>query len=399
MVDFVRIKLEDTKSTDLETLTKRDHFVRRLRNLMERIKDSNILSKLKRLERMERRDLEKAKVTINPSTFHQEQNAVAVWFDSAEAALEESFFQNAWRNCMSGNPMSGRDFTRASCYVRFTTCLESQNRAAAFDFTNRDFRERKEKWFPKGSEESMVAPEGWNANVPPVPGAKPTCYVIELSGAEKGMKMGEGTDIVLTERSHDLCLKFSEMKEQVLDSCEDSENFFVNARGVQLAPMVRKRGSLLMKFANVTGVSKFTTNSLRRAVDTKIQRDPNLIPHVKKIQSHSNKVSVEYYDKSGSDVRASVMSRMSEKISPYKGDSDVTEAVAERRSIKRRLELQKNLNEAKKMLSKKKLDRNMRLGKRCRVLPKDRHFMQVLFSKPEVGEIYAATRDGFPGGK
>ena len=397
LIDFVRETLEDSEVNDLHILTKRDHFVRRLQNLTDRIKDGKVLSKLKRMERVERRALQKAKVTLNPGTFYNEQQAITVWFNSAEAVEEDVSFQASWENCMSGKSISRREFTNAACYARFMTCLESQNRAAAFDFSNRAFLERFEKWLPEVSEDWMVVPENWNFNEPSVPGMDPSCYVIELSGAERGMKMGEATDVVLTKRSHDVCLKYAEMKETVLGPCDDSANFFVNSRGLPLAPMVRKKGSLLYKFGQVTGVSNFSTNSLRRGMEYKIQRDSNLLHHIKKIQSHTRKVGAEYYDKSGSDVRASVLCQLSEKQSPYKGDSGITAQIAEKRGDKRRAELEQNADAAKKKLFDRKLNRNMTLGKRCRVLPKDRYFMQKLFSNADCGEIFINTRNGFPG--
>ena len=399
LLDFIREYLEDINAVnDLELLTKKDHVIRRLQNLSDRVKDSDIMSKLKKMEKMERREVEKAKLTLNPDNYFNEQQAVRVWFDSEEAAAEESKFEDVWkRGCVEGRPVNGREFTYAAGYTRFMTCLDSKNRTAALEFSNKDFRERVDKWLPPSLEITDKLPDNWNMNEAPGPGIEPSCYVVEPSGKGMRVKKGEMEDVVLTKRSFDLCIKYQELKEKVIGESEDDDKFFVNNKNVPLAPMKRVVGSMLYKFGKVTGVTGFTSNSFRRATDTKIQGNPSLKPFVKQIQSHSNSVSLEYYDKSRSNVRAAVMSKMSEKESPYKGESSVSEELASDRSARRKIDLQKNVEVAKKVLLDRKLRKNVKLGKRCKVTPKARLFMQKLFSSPAAGEIFNATRNIFPG--
>lgn len=396
LADFIRERLEDIDvSKDLPLLTKRDHVVRRIVNLVERVKASKIMAKFKRLEKQQRKEVEKAKVILNPSTFFNEEHAIVAWFNSPEAVESQKEFDLVWNKRDDG--MKDLEFTRAAGFARFMVFLDSKNRRGALNFSNKDFRQRVEKWFPDACEEVTLFPENWDANVPSVPGKPPSCYVIQLSGNEEGLKKGEGVDIVLTRRSHDICIKYQEMKEKKFSSYSDDDNFFCNSKGKPLAPMNNSKGSMLYKFGKVTGISKFTTNSLRRGTDAKLQRNSTLKAHMQQIQSHSNSVSIEYYDKSASNVRASVMNQFSEKESPYKGDLSVTDDIVAKRGAKRKLEMEMNVEKARSVLAKRKMKPNIKLGKSCKVLPADREYLQRLFTNPDLVEVSNAIKNGFPG--
>ena len=181
------------------------------------------------------------------------------------------------------------------------------------------------------------------------------------------------------------------------DEIEDDSMFFVNFKGDSLAPMQRTKGSLFQRFSTVTGVTNPTLNTVRRGVESKIQSDPKLKTQVENLQSHSGAVGLTYYDKSGTNVRASFIDQLASKESPVKVAHQVPEDVRKKREEKERKDAEKNLEAAKKMLIMDKMRKNTRLSSKCKLLPHDKKFLQNLFSNPKTGEIFHALNGFFPG--
>ena len=161
--------------------------------------------------------------------------------------------------------------------------------------------------------------------------------------------------------------------------------------------MQRSKGSLFDRFSSVTGVSNPTQNTIRRGVESMIQSNPDLKSRVENLQSHSRSVGLTYYDKSGTNVRASFIEQLASKESPMKPQGDVPEEVQKKREQIEKKDREKNLEAAKKLLVTDRLRKNTRLTKKCKILPPDREFLQSLFSDPDSGEIFQALKGFFPG--
>ena len=108
-------------------------------------------------------------------------------------------------------------------------------------------------------------------------------------------KRSRETDIVLTVRAHDMCEQYMDIKEGVLDECLDEDPFFVNAKGELIAKMTGTKSSLMTTFSKVTGISNFTTNSVHRATEDTIQREPVLKQVVDSVQSHTAATGQKHY--------------------------------------------------------------------------------------------------------
>ena len=401
--EFVKDKLEEqTEDSSLETLMKREILIKKIDKIGNKISDRQTFSQLSQLETHERLERQKAKETLNPSHSYNEVNCVQVWFTSKEAIKEEEECMKIWEKTVAGKKIGSREFTRFSNWCRFTVALEDKNRRSVYNFSNKDFRTKCKKWLPEPGHEVdqiQLLPDGWNPDIPPEEITEPSCWVIKLTGSQAGLKGGRAADLILTRKSHELCLKYRDLKQTLWteDDLKDEECFFVNFKGSALGPMQRSKGSLFHKFSSVTGVTNSTQNTIRRGVESKIQSNPDLKSQVENLQSHSRAVGLTYYDKSGTNVRASFIDQLASKESPMKTRAKVPEEVQKKRAEIDMKDQEKNLEAAKKLLVSDRMRKNTRLSKKCKILPHDREFLQILFSNPEAGEIFHALKASFPG--
>ena len=401
---FVKDKLEEqTDDPSLEYLMKRELILKKLDKIGNKISGRQTFSQLSQLETHERLERQKAKEIINPSHSYNEQNCVQVWFMSKEAIKEEEECMKIWEKAVAGMKIGSREFTRFSNWVRFTVALEDKNRQSVYKFSNKDFSSKCKKWLPEPGHEVdqiQLLPEGWNPDIPPEEITEPSCWVIKLTGNQaEGLKGGRAADLILTRKSHELCLKYRDLKQTLWkeDDVKEDSCFFVNSKGSTLGPMQRSKGSLFDRFSSVTGVSNPTQNTIRRGVESMIQSNPDLKSRVENLQSHSRSVGLTYYDKSGTNVRASFIEQLASKESPMKPQGDVPEEVQKKREQIEKKDREKNLEAAKKLLVTDRLRKNTRLTKKCKILPPDREFLQSLFSDPDSGEIFQALKGFFPG--
>ena len=402
--EFVKDQIEEQRDFEpsLENLMKKDLIVKRLDKIGAKIADRQTFTQLSQLETQERLERLKAKEILNPSHSYNETNSVEVWFNSQEAMKEEDECIKIWEKAMAGRKIGSREFTKFATWTRFTVALEDKNRRSVYNFSNKDFRMRCKKWLPEpGNEVDQIQllPEQWNPDIPPKDTTEPSCWVLKLTGSLPGLKGGRAADLILTKRSHELCMKFKDLKQTLWDDedLQDESNFFVNFKGSPLGPMQRSKGSLFAKFSIVTGVSNPTQNSIRRGVESKIQSNPALKSKIENLQSHSKGVGLTHYDKSGTNIRASFIDQLSSKESPIKTQTSVPEAVKKKREADEINDENKNVEIAQKLLISDKMRKNTRLNRKCKILPLDREFLQLLFTNPEAGEIFHALNASFPG--
>ena len=145
----------------------------------------------------------------------------------------------------------------------------------------------------------------------------------------------------------------------------------------------------------VCGTSNATVNSVRRAAEKKVQASPAMKSAVENLQSHSGKVGLQHYDKSGESVRASFINQLSAKDSPLKDIMDIPEEVKKKRKRMMEKEREDILKEAKETLGRQKLQKKLVLSKTCKLRPVDRMFLQNFFATVALKDFSSKTV--FPG--
>ena len=126
----------------------------------------------------------------------------------------------------------------------------------------------------------------------------------------------------------------------------------------------------------VCGTSNATVNSVHRAAEKKVQASPAMKSAVENLQSHSEKVGLQHYDKSGESVRASFINQLSAKDSPLKDIMDIPEEVKNKRKRMMEKEREDLRKESKETLVRQKLQKKLVLSKTCKLRPVDRMFLQ-----------------------
>ena len=129
-------KLGSINLGTLEDLMKRDHVVRRLKQIGDKISKRQMFGQRTKLESQVRLEKQKALQILNPSQDFNEQNAVERWFKSKEAAEEERVCLDNWNKCaVEGERIGTRAFVRFANWARFTLGLEDKNRVASYSRT------------------------------------------------------------------------------------------------------------------------------------------------------------------------------------------------------------------------------------------------------------------------
>lgn len=384
--------IEELENTDFgnsaEGFIRKDAVLKKIQNIGKKISERNLFDKLKRLEDQERFRKQEAREIVFPSNNFNEQQAVKKWFSSDICKDEEKFCENVYNKCISGGKVNGREFVRLGNFTRFQTAIEDRNRRSVYSLTNKEFDKKRPKWLPTvDMDESTcivdrfeLLPDGWNADEPQRPGLEASCWAIRVQGEK--LKGGKDADIILTRRSHELCLRYQEVKDEMIGEVSNGDCFFVNAKNKPLAPLQRTPGSLLSKYGQVTGVHKPTVNSLRRAMEPIIQASP-MKQVIGDIQSHSATVGQKYYDRTGQNTRAHFVTTLASLESPLKDNREVPEHVKAKRKEKERAAKEKAIEEASALLEQDKRSKTKNF--KSRVGFGDREFLQKLFSSRALG--------------
>ena len=384
--DFVYEQISKINfGSSAEAYIKKDLILRNLKEITEKISKRQVFQKLTKLKTYEKEKLKIAREIVFPDENFNEQNAVSKWFGTEEARAEEEKNLAYYEKVKKGYKGSGKEFNSFANWARFTTAIIDKNRRGAYNFTNEHFVTRCPKWLPasnKGEEfiadEYEMIPKDWNPNEAPEEGMEATCWVIRIPGDTRGLKLGESADIVLTRKVVEICMKFSDIKETVLENVGMTDPFFVNFKGKQLAPIQRVKGSLLYKMGKAVGLENLTMNSFRRAAEKSVQGSPKLKEHIKAVQSHSIEVGAKYYYRGGENVRAQFISQMSEKEVPNSNE-EVPEDVKKNREATQKKQRERILRNAKNKLAEEKMRKNLNY----KVQPRDRAFMQNIFSSDQ----------------
>ena len=393
--DFVEEKVKQTQfGTTGAELFRKENVINNLKSVTANIKKKGTFGALAKLENLERNERLKAREVLNPGVDFKELNSVKDWFHSDLAQEEEKANLRNYDKCITGQKLGDKEFLKFSNWVRFSVALEDRNRRSVYNFSNGEFSERRPKWLPKGKSEDEISnyifqklPEGWNPDISPLgDDEEPSCWVVNVSPGTKGMKGHRPGQIVLSKKSLEICLKLRDLKvECIKSSVEDEDPFFVNIKNKPIAALQRTPGSLLSKFAKVTGVEDATMTTLRRAAEVRVQDSPEMKRNIEKLQSHSSNVGLRHYDRSDTTARANFINQLSEMELPKEDEIEVPDSVMTKRKKLDQMEKKRILEKAKEKLKQDRFRKKESTNKKCKLVPTERRFMQEYFSSSKTG--------------
>ena len=400
LIFFVLKQLGKTDfATDVMSLFRRDKIKSNLKEVGEEINASKTWSKLQTLIDQEHKETEKAKQQVNPDEVFNAANGNQTYFNSPEFKKRLAKNLKIWENGLATGTFGPQNFDTLGQFARHLLCMTDRNRAAGYWFKNSHFDARKEIWFPPGHNKDKFdgIPENFNMFSQPEDGRQPDAWMIDVSGCDEILKMGQDVNIVVLKMAHDWLLKYRDAKQIKWSNIKLDEPFFVNNRRKKFGAM--NNTAMLKEYATVTGTTKATTNTFRRAMEPAIQSNQDLKTRSKDIASHSETTGAKYYDASAPQFRAAAVHYLNDGEFEYEyaSQSFVPEEVAAKR-IKLDQEGQKSsLEKARKKISKDKSKRNVTLGSNCKVLPAHRVFMQESFSKDGPFSGFGFFKGKFPG--
>lgn len=369
----------------------RDKVIDHLKNISETIKKKKLMIKLKRLDDQLRVEKLKAKRVLNPEEEYNAQVAVETWFKSNESKELERECDRIYQNCMAGLKIGPRSFVKYANHVRFNLVLHDRNRMGVYSFTNKDFAERKPKFLPHESffpEDGFKSlPSDWNPDCAPYDGAEPSCYVMELTGDNRGLKGGKTASVILSKSVIELCLRYREMKLVFLGERPVDAPFFENADKKGLSDLRFAPGSLLFKFAKVCNLSEASVNLFRRSSEFHVQQSPALKKSVEKLQSHSQTIAETNYYRKADDERSNYIVQLNKKEGANIGVVN-DEQVLRKRKLIDQAEKVSAIDRAKRMLFDDKVKKSSGKGK---VKPDERNTIQEYFA------AILDSKEKFPG--
>ena len=397
LILFVLKQLGKTNfGTDLFSLIRRDKLKSSLKEVAEEINASKTWSKLQTLIDQEHKELEKAKQQVNPDEVFNAAKGNQTYFNSPEFQKRIEKNLKIYENGMATNHFGPQNFDTLGQFGRHLLCMTDRNRAAGYYFKNSDFDARREVWFPPGHNKEKFdgIPENFNMFAPPEDGREPDAWLIDVSGSEEILKMGQDVHIIVLKLAHDWLLKYRDAKQVKWNNIKLNEPFFVNNKRKRFGPLVNT--AILKEYSAVTGITKATTNSFRKAMEPAIQSDEALKTRSKDIASHSEATGSKYYDSSAPQFRAAAVHFLNDREFEYDSQSVPEDVASKRRKLDHEGQ-RASLNKAKKKISKDKSKRNATLGSNCKVSPAHRVFMQESFSKDGIYSGFGFFNGKFPG--
>ena len=149
-------------------------------------------------------------------------------------AIEEDL-ETIYENAVAKNQLSGKDFTRWSHWCRFCLFLSDKNRVGTYNFDNESFILRLPLWFLKDYSELNKLPLSYDPYEKPVGSPPPTNYAIKVTGNEEGIKLQEGTNIIITKKSAHLCAQYRKLKDIIQPNTSLTDPVFINEKNKALA--------------------------------------------------------------------------------------------------------------------------------------------------------------------
>ena len=370
----------------IENLELRIKIRENMEEIEKQIKKEKRYKKYEKKAKLTKMKIDNAKIIIDASQQHKAQHIVKLWNDSNIKKELDSENKKIYENAIKSKKISGKNFTKYSQWVRFNVFMADKGRSSVYGFNNEQFISRIKMWFPESYIEYNELPPSYDPYIKPTGDPEPTNYVIRISGDKESSKNQDPHSIILTKKTYNLCAQYRELKEDILNlDINSTSAFFVNHKNKPLTRIQNTKNSLLQKVEMATGVDNVTTNTIRRAAETRIQSRTDMQARCKTLNSHSSDVGRIFYDKADTRFRAEFVNYSDniEKMSTDDCASDTDEDYYQKAEKRRRIDeedLTKSVEKAKETLNEyrlnKKLNSNMNLTKKIKSA--DRLFLQKL---------------------
>ena len=388
-------KLAKEKMTgNMELMTRKMCLKEGLEGISKSIADDGLYNQYQTLYQNEREEIKAARYALDPAQSGKASRSVQTWNESSTAKDLSTQWEAIYLEAKKKQKIKAKDFNGFGNYVRFLLATSDKNRGGIYKFLNKHFASRQKQFYPENYDGFSALPEGWNVDVAPVPGAKPSIWVVRLHGAF--MKGKKGGEIFFTRKTMDWCERYRTLKQIVSKAKENKEDsFFVNFNGQPLSQIKTTRGTIWAKFEEVTGVTKATiTGCVRSAAEEVIQDNPEMSNRVKQLNNHSLAVGSQVYDRNKYNYRGQFVNYMSHK----EGENIATGSVEDvnlEAEIKERQEAdeRQTREDAIEAVEKDKRRRHTTLSSQIRVKSEDRIFLQKLF-QGIVGSKFPGKSDG-----
>ena len=383
-----------------EALMRKRNIQDGLQSIADLIKASNLYAQYEDLINRGRVEKENAKMIVDPDLAQKEVAAITNWNQSEDAKEEMKKFDLMYEEATKKKTIGVRKFASFGQFVKFNMAKGDKNRAGLYySFKVKQYTARTPLWYPDNYADFGNLPTDWDIHSPNAEGKEPTHYNIRFSGGElrnKGQSVGS---ITITKQTFELAERYRDLKGYLNLPEKQEDFFFVNSKNQPLSDNSNVKGSIWSKCSEVTGV-KTNSTMIRRAVETPIQENPEMCSQIKNLNNHGKAVGDKHYMKTRYAARtefvnARAIAEGETAASPMK-ICNKDEALESKRRKRIEEDIAVSKAQAEATLEDRK-KRNFVLSKKCRVLPDDKQFLQVLIDGSPHLEINVATRGKFPG--
>ena len=385
---YIQYKADELN--DLELKIKINQYIKQID---EQITSQKMFSRYSKLYRMTQMNIKKARLIVDVSQNYKLQNMVRLWNNSMEKMAIEEDLETIYENAISKNQLSGKDFTRWSHWCRFCLFLSDKNRVGTYNFDNESFILRLPLWFPKDYSEFNKLPLSYDPYEKPVGSPPPTNYAIKVTGNEEGIKLQEGTNIIITKKSAHLCAQYRKLKEIIQPNTCLTDPFFINEKNKALSRIQNTQNSLLDKMGKAIGLDEINATMVRQSAEATIQSREDMASRCKLLNMHSRAVGLNHYEPTQMKQRAEWVNHMFIKESPLKVEDisnrneETTRKMDEEDEI-----LRIKIAKEKIRIHKEKSKEHIQLSRKIRVKPMDKEFLQKIVYE----DIFFSKRETFP---
>ncbi len=421
--DYISRKLSEADiGADYKDLWWQDKIKNKLDQITKDIADRGLWTKLKDLIKVEFTEKQISRDNLCPNKNSNETKANAVYFSSEKYLAREEKMKLIHRKTAEENKdPSQKDYNEYLNFSRHILGFTDRCRQGVYQFTNQDFFNKKECWFPENftEEEFDGIPDDHVIFQEPEDKRPPDMWLIRLSGSGSQIKMKNGTTVTVNRRALDLMTKCRDLKDAVFGKLgkfktplvllqilidfvlDPKAPFFCKFDGKPFGQLVNKKGSLMAEFGEITGIDWCTQTSLRRSLEKPIQSNEAMKTRSKTIAQHSAAIGSKYYDRTAEEFRAAAMHHIGTQdgsagpSGSKRVQEEVSDELAAKRKRMKKEDEQAKITHALENVQKHK-KRNMKLGKTCKVLPDSRLFLQTSLSKDGKYGRFLAEYSKFP---
>ena len=388
--EFIKRELNLTNfPTDMMGLMKQRMIRDNIDSISKDISQSRSWTKLASQVEVNRRLVNNAKQVLNPSSSSNMLSANQKYFSSEEGKKRLADFNTSYNDAMLSKTINARPFNDMGNTCRHFVLFIDRNRNSAYQFLNSEYQAKRPAWFPPGFNQTSTfdgLPKNFNMFETPSDNKPPQAWVIKvLASKHKKLKLQQDCDVVLFPQVHEMLQKYREVKEMLFGALKGDEPFFVTYRQQPFSQISNRQGSILEEYARVNNIHGLTATTLCQTLEPYVQSSHSMSTRSKNVTSHSQQVGEKFYDQSQSQFRLSSLHFVGHQEGILGGPDNAAEEGEDYETQEKRRKLDEEDNKkakelAREVLRKTKVNRQVTLGKTCNLLPKNRTYLQELFS-------------------